>query len=264
MAAWSALVSVGTTASAHSTVCGRETLSDSGLGSACLCSTVLYDLRIAQRSYPLRPQFAIVTINHPRFRSQNTMAHHLGTLLAFYASLTAASMPRPLHHTTQTAADIMTALNLTANPEKGYYAQTFVDSLNVTYTATTAVANRTGTEYMTTRAASTAIYYLLEGAAGDSYWHRHDGLEVWHYYAGAPLRLRTAWDDGSPVSGLVLGADVVGEAGQRPQGFVDRWQWQSARSLGDWTLVGTTGECIPCCQTRGKTSPLSCSICQPY
>lgn len=54
---------------------------------------------------------------------------------------------------------------------------------------------------------------------------------------------------------MVLGGHVVGGGGgggekgkgkgqlQRPQGFVERWEWQSARSLGEWTLVGTTGEC---------------------
>ncbi|KAJ4405428.1 hypothetical protein N0V82_010314 [Gnomoniopsis sp. IMI 355080] len=141
------------------------------------------------------------------------------------------------------AAEIITALNLTANPEKGYYTQTFVDPLNVTYTAVTA----NGTSYPTTRAASTAIYYLLQGSEGDSYWHRHDGLEVWHYYAGAPLLLRLSWDDGEPVREVVLGGEVVGGGGgraeqQRPQRFVGRWEWQSARSLGAWTLVGTTGK----------------------
>ena len=41
------------------------------------------------------------------------------------------------------------------------------------------------------RAASTAIYFLL--ARGErSHWHRVDAAEVWHYYAGAPLRLEIA------------------------------------------------------------------------
>lgn len=152
---------------------------------------------------------------------------------------------------TTTAADVIAALNLTANPEKGYYAQTFSDPTNVTFTAVTSGSNGSAVvPYETTRAASTAIYYLLEGADGDSLWHRIDAVEVWHYYAGAPLRLRLSYnddDDGDSSGGdsaageeAVLGPDVVG--GQRPQVVIGRWQWQSARSLGDWTLVGTTGE----------------------
>lgn len=152
-------------------------------------------------------------------------------------------------HTTSstTAADVIAALNLTANPEKGYYVQTFSDPTNVTFTAVTSGSNGSAVvPYETTRAASTAIYYLLEGADGDSLWHRIDAVEVWHYYAGAPLRLRLSYDGDSngsdSVAGeeAVLGPDVVG--GQRPQVVIGRWQWQSARSLGNWTLVGTTGE----------------------
>jgi predicted cupin superfamily sugar epimerase len=37
-----------------------------------------------------------------------------------------------------------------------------------------------------------------------------------------------------------MGNDLFG--GQRPQVVVAAEEWQSARSLGDWTLVGTTGK----------------------
>lgn len=144
-------------------------------------------------------------------------------------------------HGGPSAAEIIAALNLTANPEKGYFAQTFADAVNVTFTAETSGAGGAAVaSYETVRAASTAIYYLLEGAAGDSLWHRIDAAEVWHHYAGAPLRLRLSRDDGGPLATAVLGPGVLG--GQRPQVVVGRWQWQSARSLGEWTLVGTTGE----------------------
>ena len=40
----------------------------------------------------------------------------------------------------------------------------------------------------TAASASTAIYFLL--ARGErSHWHRVDAVEIWHYYAGAPLAL---------------------------------------------------------------------------
>ena len=116
------------------------------------------------------------------------------------------------------AKDVIFTLGMQPHPEGGWYAQTFVD-----------VEGETG------RAHSTAIYYLLE--AGDaSHWHRVDAVEVWHYYAGAPLDLTLS--DGVSVDRHVLGPDLM--AGQRPQAVVPHRVWQSARSQGEWTLVGCT------------------------
>ena len=86
-----------------------------------------------------------------------------------------------------------------------------------------------------TAARSTAIYYLLE-AGQNSHWHRIDAVEVWHFYAGSPLKLRIS--DGTSVDEHVLGPDL--DAGQRPQVVVPTKAWQSAVSTGAWTLVGCT------------------------
>ena len=43
------------------------------------------------------------------------------------------------------------------------------------------------------RRVGTAIYFLLR-AGERSHWHRVDATEIWHYYAGAPLELRTSAD----------------------------------------------------------------------
>jgi uncharacterized protein len=136
----------------------------------------------------------------------------------------------------RTAQEIITLLNLTPNIERGYFVETFRDSINVTTSNPNITTPENGS-----RSASTAIYYLLEGTEGNSRWHRVDAVEVWHYYAGAPLVLSLARDDGSPVREVTLGPDVF-DGGQRPQVVVGSWEWQRARSLGDWTLVGTTGE----------------------
>ena len=86
------------------------------------------------------------------------------------------------------------------------------------------------------RAAGTAIYYLLE--SGDvSRWHRVDAAELWHWYAGAPLAL-TLSPDGRGTQALVLGPEL--DAGQRPQRIVPPGCWQTAVSLGAWTLAGCT------------------------
>jgi predicted cupin superfamily sugar epimerase len=83
------------------------------------------------------------------------------------------------------------------------------------------------------RGAGTAIYYLLQ--AGEvSAWHRVDAVEIWHWYAGAPLFLSIS--EGGTAHTTVLGPDIV--AGQRPQAIVPENAWQMARSGGAWSLVG--------------------------
>jgi predicted cupin superfamily sugar epimerase len=121
---------------------------------------------------------------------------------------------------TLSAADIIRMLELKPHPEGGYFRETFKDS-----------------HLVDGRATSTAIYFLL--ARGQrSHWHRIDAAEHWHYYAGAPLTLETAPDQGGPVTSVTLGSDLA--AGQRPQAVVPPHVWQAAQSTGDWTLAGCT------------------------
>lgn len=118
------------------------------------------------------------------------------------------------------ADDVIRLLDLQPHPEGGYFRETFRDA-------------RTDSEG---RAASTAIYFLLQ--AGEvSRWHRVDAAEVWHWYAGAPLELSIAEEE-RVTAVLTLGSSL-GD-GQRPQAVVPPHHWQSARSLGAWTLVGCT------------------------
>lgn len=116
------------------------------------------------------------------------------------------------------AAEIVALLDLAPHPEGGYYRQTFADAVPGG------------------RANSTAIYYLLEGGPAGR-WHRVDAAEVWHHYAGAPLRLSVS-SDGRTVSEAILGPDLAD--GHRPQVVIQPGHWQSAQSLGNWTLVGCT------------------------
>lgn len=84
-------------------------------------------------------------------------------------------------------------------------------------------------------AASTAIYFLLRRGER-SHWHRvRNAEEAWHWYCGAPLALRIHQEMTREVC---LGPDLT--AGQRPQAVVPVDAWQSAETLGDWTLVGCT------------------------
>lgn len=118
-----------------------------------------------------------------------------------------------------TAQDVIRPLELKPHPEGGHYRETFRDSRLV----------ESG------RAASTAIYFLLKRGER-SHWHRVDAAENWHWYAGAALELRI--NDGAGTEALRLGPDLA--TGERPQTTVPAHAWQSAESLGDWTLCGCT------------------------
>ena len=120
-----------------------------------------------------------------------------------------------------TADEIIALLELEPHPEGGYFKETFRDNV------------QTGNG----RAASTAIYFVLR--AGEiSRWHKVDAAEMWHWYAGAPLKLSISPDASGPVEYVQLGTDWG--AGQRPQAVVPAHFWQQAQSLGDCTLVGCT------------------------
>lgn len=118
-----------------------------------------------------------------------------------------------------TAKQLISTLGLEPHPEGGWYRETWrADSPEGE------------------RAAGTAIYYLLE--AGDySHWHRVDAAEIWHWYAGGPLSL-TISENGHDAQSLHLGPEIA--IGQRPQFIVPAGAWQTATSLGPWTLCGCT------------------------
>jgi predicted cupin superfamily sugar epimerase len=118
-----------------------------------------------------------------------------------------------------TAREVARLLDLAPHPEGGSYRETFRDA--------------PGPDG---RARSTLIYFLL--AAGEvSAWHRVDAVETWHWYAGAPLAL-TISDNGHDAAAHRLGPNLP--AGERPQAVVPAGAWQTAESLGAWTLVGCT------------------------
>jgi predicted cupin superfamily sugar epimerase len=86
------------------------------------------------------------------------------------------------------------------------------------------------------RAVSSLIYFLL-GTGDVSAWHRVDAVEVWHWHAGARLVI-TLSANGHDAEARYLGNDLA--AGQHPHLVVPRDCWQTATSLGAWTLVSCT------------------------
>ncbi len=117
-----------------------------------------------------------------------------------------------------TADQIITQLDLAPHPEGGYYRQTWI-------------AENAG------RATGTCIYFLLK-AGQESHWHAVDAVEIWHFYAGAPLILSLAPSLEGPATDHLLGPDLA--QGELPQAIVPKGHWQKAATTGDWTLVGCT------------------------
>ncbi|WP_300998222.1 cupin domain-containing protein [Hyphomonas sp.] len=108
-------------------------------------------------------------------------------------------------------------LALQPHPEGGHYGETYRAAGGDSH-----------------RASLTAIYYLLQ-VDEISAWHQVDADEAWLWHAGGPLALTLSPPDGKGASGVILGPDL--RAGQRPQAIVPAGHWQTAETLGAWTLV---------------------------
>ena len=116
------------------------------------------------------------------------------------------------------AAAIVKALGMLEHPEGGWYAETWR-------------AEAPGGE----RPSGSAILFLL--AAGHrSHWHRLDADEVWQYSGGDPVEL-SVWLEGDPAV-TVHRVGPVEDGRADVQAVVPAGAWQTATSLGAWTLVG--------------------------
>ncbi len=114
------------------------------------------------------------------------------------------------------AASVRDALRLLPHPEGGHYRELWRDR-----------------PASGGRGASSSILFLL--AAGEqSHWHRIDAIEFWLWHAGAPLRL-DLYEAAGKRTATVLGPD--GANGQALQGVVPAFVWQSAGTIGAWSLV---------------------------
>ena len=114
------------------------------------------------------------------------------------------------------AASVIGALGLRPHPEGGHYRETWRDP-----------------DVAGARGAGTASRFML--AVGEvSAWHRVDAAELWCWQAGAPMVVSIC-PDGHDAEARRLGPDIG--AGETLQLLVPRGHWQSATSLGHWTLV---------------------------
>ena len=122
-------------------------------------------------------------------------------------------------------------LELSPHPEGGFYRATYKAELTIPHGALPST-------FGGNRAASTAIYFLLEGKDFSAF-HRIAADEVWHFYVGAPLVVEVIAPSGRHSS-ILLGKDL--EAGQVPQAVVPAGCWFASHVV-DWesfALVGCT------------------------
>ena len=124
------------------------------------------------------------------------------------------------------AAVLIRELGLARHPEGGYFRETFrAEPLPFELPGRGA------------RSASTAIYFLLEGADFSAF-HRVRSDEVWHFYAGSSLELHTL-DLERGYEHVVLGTGIA--RGERPQLVVRAGVYQAARlARPGFALCGCT------------------------
>jgi predicted cupin superfamily sugar epimerase len=125
-----------------------------------------------------------------------------------------------------TSDEVIAFLNLQPHPvEGGFFRET--------YRSAGSLKTMAGD-----RSVGTAIYYLLTPKTVSAL-HMLPGDEVFHFYAGDPVRMLQLWPDGSTRT-LVLGTDLA--AGQVPQLVVPGGVWQGSvlTDGGAWALLGAT------------------------
>ncbi|WP_120497833.1 cupin domain-containing protein [Kiloniella sp. EL199] len=121
------------------------------------------------------------------------------------------------------AQEIVKHLDLQPHPEGGWYKETYRHQPSDG-----------------SRGDQTAIFFLLEKGQG-SHWHKVDAVEMWHWYAGSPLTLRShngKFHNEEKQTVVTLGPDVI--AGQTPQHVIPKDHWQAASAEQGWVLVGCT------------------------
>lgn len=126
------------------------------------------------------------------------------------------------------ARAIIDLLGLARHPERGHYVETHRAPLVVD-----------GLPHGAPRAASTAIYFLVDDDEPSTYLHRLRSDEVFHLYEGGPLDVLLLRDGGR---GEVrrLGRDLA--AGERPQIVIPAGTWFGTE-LGPgapYALIGCT------------------------
>jgi uncharacterized protein len=119
------------------------------------------------------------------------------------------------------AAELISRLRLEPHPEGGWYREI--------HRSAALLQTERGP-----RAALTSIYFLLERHQ-HSRWHLVTSDEIWHHGGGHALELLTYVAATREFRRRVLGP--AGD-GHETIGVVRAGEWQAARGLGAWSLMG--------------------------
>jgi predicted cupin superfamily sugar epimerase len=127
-----------------------------------------------------------------------------------------------------TIDEIIDTLGLQPHPERGYYRETYRASSEVQSPV-----------HRGSRAASTAIFFLVTGQERTTFLHRLVSDEVFHLYDGGPLEILRLFPDGG-WDVAVLGMNL--DAGERPQIVIPAGTWfgTELRSGASHCLLGCT------------------------
>lgn len=109
------------------------------------------------------------------------------------------------------ARELIDSLGLKPHPERGYYVETY-----------RAAAEIESAVHGGTRAASTAIYFLVTADEPRTYLHRLKSDELFHLHEGGPLEVLLLGQYGRATVAR-LGLDVA--AGERPQLVIPAGTW---------------------------------------
>lgn len=125
---------------------------------------------------------------------------------------------------------IIDQLRLQPHPEGGYYREMYRAEMTVTHP-------EVGLEDNATRAAGTAIYFLIPQNQFSAF-HRVRTDETWHLYLGGPIELHTIDPEGRYQMHLLTHDLAHGQ----PQITIPAHHWQAARCAPDtpYALGGCT------------------------
>ena len=112
--------------------------------------------------------------------------------------------------------ELVTALDLAAHPEGGWFRRT--------WTSPVTVPTAHGP-----RPTATAILYLLDGT---SRWHRVRSAELWCWHTGSPIALTLGGEGEAPQESRTSLLGPPGRGGVHPQIEVPAGVWQSAALRG--------------------------------